>query len=86
VSASVDGLDQLDDLIGEAEEQLQGLSHVGPARLRVTFPRHRGFRFCLSPPGGPGWEAGRQPGRGADCISLGYQVSGGPKWRCVTCS
>lgn len=78
MSAAVDDLDQLRDLIGKAEEQRQSLSHVAPARAPVTFLRHRGFPFLPVPAGGSraGAGAATRPRRGLHVARLsGFQWS-----------
>jgi hypothetical protein len=67
VLEAADGSDQLHELIGKAEEQLQSLSRVVPARPPVALLCHR-RPFCLYPAGLPSRRPGRQSGPGADHV------------------
>lgn len=68
VLAAVDGLDQLHDLIGEADEQLHSPFHVVPVRMPTASGGHCPT-LPACPPGDP--SAGMMPGRrSGSCADL----------------
>ena len=76
---AVDGLDQLHDLVGQAEKQLQGLFHVVPARTLAAFLCHCGILPACSPGDlPPGWCRVGDPARAR--IIVPARHSGPPEW------
>lgn len=77
--AAVDGLDQLHDLVGQAEKQLQGLFHVVPAQTLAAFLCHCGTLPACSPGDlPPGWCRVGNPARAR--IIVPARQSGPPEW------
>jgi hypothetical protein len=94
VLAAVDGPNQLHDYLGEAEEQLESLSHDVPARTLVALLCHCGaFPACSPGDPPPGWCRAGDPARARISVPAGVQghldgivTSPFPKVKCTSVS